>query len=176
MAERAVDLKPQQLLRPHWVELKERIWADHLTDRLYEKAIVSKRHKDQIENKAKTSRLDGVALLLDVLLTRTWKQCVEFAVMMSETEGLEDLGGKLLRLKSNLEDSRGEVVLEVGDSKTEMKRLRAENKKLLKKTESLAKEKSAVEKREMLAVRKEKGERLLRLGYAVDKGTCSLTV
>ena len=84
------------------------------------------------------------------------------------------------------------VVLDVGDEdvidcpdiRTEIRQLRREKKELVEKnnslterngelvvkTESLAKEKKVAENKEVLAVQREKGERLLRLGYAIDKG------
>ena len=50
---------PESLLRLHWVELIDRVWANHVTDRLYERGIISKRHKDEIEEKS--ARGSGVA-------------------------------------------------------------------------------------------------------------------
>ena len=44
--------KPEHLLRPHWDELNERVWANHVTNKLYERRILSKRHKDEIEEKS----------------------------------------------------------------------------------------------------------------------------
>ena len=32
-------LTPERLLRPHWVELTDRVWADNVTDKLYEREI-----------------------------------------------------------------------------------------------------------------------------------------
>ena len=94
----AVDERrtPERLLRPHWVELTERVWADNVTDKLYEREILSKRDKDKIEAKSSRDRREGAALLLDMMSTRSWSQCVEFAVIVSETEGVKDLGEKLL--------------------------------------------------------------------------------
>ena len=86
----------ERLLRPHWVELTDRVWADNVTDKLYEREILSKRDKDKIEAKSCRDRREGAALLLDMMSTRSWSQCVEFAVIVSETEGVKDLGKKLL--------------------------------------------------------------------------------
>ena len=47
-------------------------------------------------------------MLLDVMLTTSWRQCVEFAIILSQTNGVEDLGDKLLQLKTVLEDTTGE--------------------------------------------------------------------
>ena len=95
--------KPERLLRPHWVELIERMWSDHVTDKLFQREIISKRDKDEIEEKAAKSRRKGASLLMDVMLTRSWKQCVEFAVIVSQTDGVKDLGEKLLNLKAWLQ-------------------------------------------------------------------------
>ena len=86
----------ERLLRPHWVELTDRVWADNVTDKLYEREILSKRDKEKIEAKSSRDRREGAALLLDMMSTRSWSQCVEFAVIVSETEGVKDLGEKLL--------------------------------------------------------------------------------
>ena len=94
---RGEPLKPERLLRAHWVELNDRVLADDFTNQLYEREIISKRQKDKIEEKAAASRREGAALLLDMMLTRSWSQCVEFAVIVSETNGVKDLGEKLLR-------------------------------------------------------------------------------
>ena len=99
---------PESLLRLHWVELIERVWANHITDRLYGRGIISKRHKDEIEEKASRNRREGATLLLDVMLTRSWRQCVEFAVIVSQTDGVKDLGNKLLQLRAVLEATAGE--------------------------------------------------------------------
>ena len=80
--------KPEHLLRPHWDELNERVWANHVTNKLYERGIISKRHKDEIEEKASISRREGAALLLDVMLTTSWRQCVEFAFVISQMGSL----------------------------------------------------------------------------------------
>ena len=82
---------PQRLLRPNWEELIERVWADRITDKLFSLEIIS-----AIESKAARSRRKGAKLLLNIMLTRSWEQCVEFAVIVSETEGVKDLGEKLL--------------------------------------------------------------------------------
>ena len=88
--------KAEDLLRPHYSELIERVWADRLTAKLYELKILSKRDKDDIEHKAAESRHRGASLLLDIMLTRSRSDCVEFAVILRETEGMGDLGEKLL--------------------------------------------------------------------------------
>ena len=88
--------KAEDLLRPHYSELIERVWADRLTDKLYELKILSKRDKDDIEHKAAESRHRGASLLLDIMLTRSRSDCVEFAAILRETDGMRDLGEKLL--------------------------------------------------------------------------------
>ena len=107
MAARDITLgeapKPESLLRPHWSELVGRLWADHVTDKLYERSIISKRHKDEIEQKASRDRRKGAELLLNVMLTSSWEQCTNFAVIISQTDGvMKDLGDKLL---ADLEDT-----------------------------------------------------------------------
>ena len=87
---------PQRLLRPHWEELIERVWADRITDKLFSREIISAIDREAIESKAVVSRREGAKLLLNIMLTRSWEQCVEFAVIISETEGVKDLGEKLL--------------------------------------------------------------------------------
>ena len=87
---------PERLLRPHWEELIRRVWADRVTDTLYSREIISAMDKEEIELKAVRNRREGAKLLLDIMVTRSWEQCVEFAVIASETEGVKDLGEKLL--------------------------------------------------------------------------------
>ena len=101
---------PERLLRPHWVELTDRVWTDNVTDKLYEREILSKRGKKMIEDKSFRDRREGAALLLDMMSTRSWSQCVEFAVIVSETVGVKDLGEKLL------EDAQGRIQRGLGGS------------------------------------------------------------
>ena len=48
--------------------------------------------------------------------------------------------------------------------------LHRENEELIRKNDRLVEEKKVVEKNEVLAVRREKGERLLRIGYTITTG------
>ena len=89
--------RPIDLLRAHWVELEDRVWADHITGKLFEKEIISVRDKDKIESKARSSRRKGAIFLLEIMMTSSGCACLEFAVILSETERLKDLGEKLLR-------------------------------------------------------------------------------
>jgi hypothetical protein len=83
------------------------------------------------------------------MLTRSWDDCVKFAVILSETEGVDDLGRKLL-------DDAGVRKEEIVGSQETLRKLRAEN-------EMLAEEAKA-------AARKAKEERLLRLAYQIGRG------
>ena len=89
--------RPIDLLRAHWVELEDRVWADHITGKLFEREMISMRDKEEIEGKARGSRREGAVLLLEMMMTSSWCACVDFAVILSETERLKDLGEKLLR-------------------------------------------------------------------------------
>ena len=89
--------RPIDLLRAHWVELEDRVWADHITGKLFEREMISMRDKEEIERKARGSRREGAVLLLEMMMTSSWCACVDFAVILSETERLKDLGEKLLR-------------------------------------------------------------------------------
>ena len=53
--------------------------------------------REKIERKARDSRREGAVLLLEIMMTSSWCKCVEFAVILSETEGLKDLGEKLMK-------------------------------------------------------------------------------
>ena len=88
---------PIDLLRAHWVELERRVRADHITGKLFEREIISMMDKEEIESKARRDRREGAVLLLDMMTESSWCACVEFAVILSETERLKDLGEKLLR-------------------------------------------------------------------------------
>ena len=97
MAFKAVAVgDPERLLRPHWEELIRRVWARRITDTLYSREVISAMDREEVESKAVTSRREGAKLLLEIMLTRSWEKCFEFAVIVSETEGVEDLGKKLL--------------------------------------------------------------------------------
>ena len=61
-----------------------------------------------MEEKASENRLEEAALVLDVMLKRSWRYWVEFAVIVSQRHGVKDLGHKLLQLKSDLESTAGE--------------------------------------------------------------------
>ena len=87
---------PESLIRPHWEQLIRRVWAHRITDILYSRKIISAMDREEIESKAVRSRRKGAKLLLEIMLTRSWEKCFEFAVILSETEGVEDLGKKLL--------------------------------------------------------------------------------
>ena len=88
--------RPLDLLRAHWVELEDRVWADHITGELFKREIISMMDREKIERKARGSRREGAVLLLEIMMTRSLCECVEFAVILSETEGLKDLGEKLV--------------------------------------------------------------------------------
>ena len=73
------------------------------------------------------------------------------------------------------------VVVDVGDEDVvddrdrrtiirENRQLKREKEEVVQKNGSLAKRVKVAEMKEVLAERIEKGERLLRLGYAIDKG------
>ena len=79
-----------------WKELIRRVWADRITDKLFSREIISAMDKEEIESKAVRNRRKGAKLLLEIMLRRSWEKCVEFAVIVSETEGVKDLGEKLL--------------------------------------------------------------------------------
>ncbi|XP_062519762.1 uncharacterized protein LOC134194810 [Corticium candelabrum] len=144
--------RPLDLLRAHWVELEDRVWADHITGKLFERKMISKRDKEKIEKKARRSRRKGAVLLLDMMMTSSWCACVEFAVILSETELSKDLGEKLLR------DTGDAGVRDGGDRGT----IVVENRRLKSENESLKKKVKRSEK-------KERGERVLRVGLEMEK-------
>jgi hypothetical protein len=115
-------------------------------DKLYERKIISR--DDKAVLKPSKDRYDN-ELLLEMMLTRSWDDCVKFAVILSETEGVDDLGRKLL-------DDAGVRKEEIVGSQETLRKLRAEN-------EMLAEEAKA-------AARKAKEERLLRLAYQIGRG------
>ena len=67
-----------------------------MTDTLYSREIISAMDKEEIVSKAVRNRREGAELLLEIMVTRSWEQCVEFSVIVGETEGVKDLGEKLL--------------------------------------------------------------------------------
>ena len=89
--------RPLDLLRAHWVELEDRVWADHITGELFKREIISLMDREKIERKSRDSRREGAVLLLEIMMTSSWCECVEFAVILSETEGLKDLGEELVK-------------------------------------------------------------------------------
>ena len=155
------------------------------SNRLYEQGLISKRHKDKMEEKASENRLEEMALLLDVMLKRSWRYCVEFAVIVSQRHGVKDLGHKLLQLKADLESTASEklnrtwqcivgvtdccFVLDVGDEcvvvgpdrRTEITQQRRErqlfekNISLTKKKEELAVKNESLAKEKKVAENKE---------------------
>ena len=85
----------ERLLRPHWGELTERLWANRVTGSLYEREIISAVDKEEVDLKADRSRSEGAVLLLEMMRTRGWTDAVGFAAILSRTEGIRDLGETL---------------------------------------------------------------------------------
>ena len=191
MASKAVG-DPERLLRPHWKELIRRVWADRMTDTLYSREIISAMDKEEIVSKAVRNRREGVELPLEIMVTRSWEQCVEFAVIVSETEGVKDLGEKLLedagwlhvqwhvvvtvRCDSLLLDVGDEDMIDGRDRRTivrEIRQLKSDREELVEKNDSLMKEngKLVVKNDSLMKEKQElKGDRLLRIGYEMKEG------
>ena len=186
---------PKRMLRPHWEELIRRVWARRFTDILYSRKIISAMDREEVESKAVVSRREGAKLLLEIMLTRSWEKCFEFAVIVSETEGVEDLGKKLLEDAGWLHVQLHVVVtrwcdyllLDVGDEDMidgrdrrrivrivrEIRQLKRDKEELVEKNRSLMKEngKLVVKNRSLTKEKKElKGDRLLRIGYEMKEG------
>ncbi|XP_062519946.1 uncharacterized protein LOC134194970 isoform X2 [Corticium candelabrum] len=148
--------RPLDLLRAHWVELEDRVWADHITGELFKREIISMMDREKIERKARDSRREGAVLLLEIMMTRSWCECVEFAVIVSETEGLKDLGEKLVK---NAAGDAGQPGVRDGQDKGTIVR---ENRRLKRESESLMTKMKRADK-------KERGERLLRVGLEMER-------
>ena len=87
----------RRLLRPRWDVLLDRLWANRVTAQLYSLGIISDMDMDQIEDTAARSRSRGARELLNIMKTRTWNDGVRFASILSHTEGIQDLGERLLQ-------------------------------------------------------------------------------
>jgi hypothetical protein len=82
-------------------------------------------------------------------MTRSWDECVKFAVILSKTEGIKDLGKKLL-------DYAGVGKEDIVDGRETLRKPRAENEMLAERMEEAAQE--------------EEGDGLLRLDRQINRG------
>jgi hypothetical protein len=107
--------------------------------------------REAIERKCGVSRREGARLLLDIMLTRSREQCVEFCTVVRETVGLQDLGERMLKdLDEDMTDSRDKRTI-VG----EVRQVKREKQELLEKNQSLSKENKKL--------------RLLNIEFEMDK-------
>ena len=63
---------------------------------LYVQLVISHDEMEDIQSD-RTPIVEMARRLVSVMETRSWAQCVKFAVLLQETEGIEDVGLKLLQ-------------------------------------------------------------------------------
>lgn len=68
--------------------------AKALADKLFELYIISDDEMEDIQSQR--TRREMVRRLLSVMNTRSWLQCLRFARLLTQTEGIEEIGTKLL--------------------------------------------------------------------------------
>ena len=88
----------RHLLRSHRSELLDRLTPStikRLADKLYELEIISYDEMEDIRRNRRPT-LKMARQLVTVIETRSWAQCLKFISLLQKTEGIEDLGTKLL--------------------------------------------------------------------------------
>jgi hypothetical protein len=91
------------LTRNFWVILHDRLWPDEIMDKLYEKRIIEERLLSQL--RAEQVRYKKVELLLDRVKCLDEERIREFAVILANSEGIDDVGRDMLR-KMDEEETR----------------------------------------------------------------------
>ena len=88
----------RDLIRPCWMDLVERLDASLLIHHLYGSGILAwKELEDMVQL---TNRRDQVVALLMAMSrrSRSADECYQFSVLLSETEGIKDVGLCLLKI------------------------------------------------------------------------------
>ena len=83
------------LTKNFWVILHERLWPDEVVDKLYEQRIIEDRLLSQI--RAEKEHFKKVDLLLDRVKCLDEEKIRGFAVVLSRSEGIDDVGRDMLR-------------------------------------------------------------------------------
>ena len=89
----------RDLLRSHRKVLLDRLTSTtvkSLADGLYAHYIITKDELQDIQSD-RTLTIDLARKLLSVMETRSWEQCVCFARLLHQTEGIEDIGKLVLQ-------------------------------------------------------------------------------
>lgn len=95
------DLQPSasRLLRRNRSTLIERLSSpavEEITDKLYEKEVIS---KDEMENiNSSTTSKTRARSLLSIMDTRSWTHGIEFARLLQQMDGMQDIGTSLLEI------------------------------------------------------------------------------
>ena len=85
----------KEQLRKHWKELRDRLDTELLIDELYQNKMI---HLDDLENiRAERARHKKALVLLAKMMRSSHKEIQQFARLLTRTEGIKDLGDRLLR-------------------------------------------------------------------------------
>lgn len=90
----------QHILRLLWVELIGRVEPCWIINKLYQLLVLSFAEMEQI--KAWRTQKERAEALMGAMLRRSLRDYITFAELLSETEGLHDLGRRLLGTGDNM--------------------------------------------------------------------------
>lgn len=85
----------QVLVRDYWAKLRERLCPLEIVDRLFEEDILSDLDRQQIRDQ--TATFKQIDILLEKVKRLSNVRIRYFAQVLSESHGIDDLGGKMLR-------------------------------------------------------------------------------
>ena len=96
-------LNPKKVIQKHWVTLKDRLLPLEVIDTLFAKELISDRALALIRDEQK--RFKQVEILMDHIMCLSDKEIKQFAMILSHTHGISDVGEQLVREMNAVEQS-----------------------------------------------------------------------